>query len=403
MNEAGTLLILGGASETQGYDCIMQAKKRGLRVWVTDTQEHLENMPQIVNLADHVEALDYTKPKECVLWAKQQEENFVCVFGFREYSTISVAEVSSALDLPGNKPEAVKLIRNKYKTRKFLKEKGFYQPEIALCNNWTEATQFVQQRNKACIVKPVSAMGSLGVTMIQNQSDWEIAKKNLSDFHEQFIVEEFVSGKEFSVEGIFFQEEPCVLAVTEKSIVGNGVFVESGHMMPADLSDDLNLKIHQTVKDVLKSIGLTWGIFHVEVWLDQTDVIVGEIHIRPGGDYIHRMVELVTDIELYGSIYDQVLNRKVNLEAFLIKRGATISYLFPPKGIIKNIKNVEDVKSDKCCELVKVNRKPGDIIGSIQSSYDRSGFVLVKDVDNLHAKKRAERLVQCIEFEIVEI
>jgi biotin carboxylase len=400
VNEIGTLLILGGASDTQGFDCLMQAKNRGLRVFLTDKQEHLDKLPEITKLADAVEALDYSNPSECVEWARQRDENFVCVFGFREYSTISVAEVSSALGLPGNSPEAVRLIRNKYQTRKFLQQKGFTQPEIALCHNWTEAIQFVHQRNKACIVKPVSAMGSLGVTMIQDHSDWDKAKENLSDF-EEFIVEEFVSGKEYSVEGIFHKEKPHVLAVTEKSIVGNGIFVESGHMMPADIPVEIDFKITQTVSHALTSIGLTWGVFHVEVWVDE-DVVIGEIHIRPGGDYIHRMVELITDIELYGSVYDQVLNRKQNLKQFSIKRGAAISYLFPPKGIMETIKHVDKVKADPRCEMIKIHSKKGDKIGNITSSYDRSGFVLVKDVNNLKAKKHADALVQSIEFKMAE-
>ncbi|WP_336973989.1 ATP-grasp domain-containing protein [Bacillus thuringiensis] len=400
MKQLATVLILGGASHTQGEFCIEQAHKRGLRVFLTDKEEHLNDFKSIGNVYKTA-ILDYENPNLCVEWAlAHKDENFIGIFGFREYSTLAVAKVAEALGLPGNPPEVVELIRNKYECRKFLKNQGFPQPKIRLCNSWEQAKEFAHHTKESCIVKPVSAMGSLGVTKIKKNSDWDKAAENLKDFKDEFIIETFIVGKEYSVEGIFVNKEPHVLVITEKSTFGNGSFVESGHVVPAFLNERQEEKIRTDISLALSKIGLKHGVFHVECWLNDDTVTIGEVHIRPGGDYIHHMVELVTEKDLYGSVFDQFIGESVNIKDFTIKKGAAIAFIVPPVGKITNISNIKEAQSHPKCRIAHINKKIGDSTTSLLSSYDRTGFVLVSDENNIKARDTAKELVSLIKIEV---
>src|SRR5437870_11687473 len=109
MGAAGSLLILGGATLSQGMRCVTQAQARGLRAIVDDTAENLAAAPNIAATADEAVELAYDDPDRCVEWAleRARAEPLAGVYGFREFSVESVARVAAALGLPGNPPEAV--------------------------------------------------------------------------------------------------------------------------------------------------------------------------------------------------------------------------------------------------------------------------------------------------------
>lgn len=72
MMTANTLLLLGAANASAGPQCIQQAHERGLSVWLTDTSENLEQMPDLVAAADQVSPLDNQDRAGCTAWASEQ-------------------------------------------------------------------------------------------------------------------------------------------------------------------------------------------------------------------------------------------------------------------------------------------------------------------------------------------
>ena len=400
------LLLLGGAVAHQGIRCIRQARARGLRVWLTDTADNLERAPEVVVEADRVTPLAYQDPAACVAWASEQSrsEPFVGVFGFREYSVEAVAAVAQALGLPGNPPEAVRRVRNKASCRQALRAHGFRQPASQLCPDLRAAREFAADHPPGLwVVKPPSAMGSQGVSLVQDDAGWERAIANLGDAAGgPFLVECFQHGSEFSAEGMFVYGRPYVLAVTAKSTTGAPHFVELGHTMSTKLGDATARSVEQVVTAALRSLGLTWGIFHVEFWLDDGQPVLGEVHVRPGGDFIHLMIELVTDIELYGSVFDQLLGRPLAPATWQPRRGAAIRYLTPQPGRVIAIQGWDEVAGDPDCRLSELTLHPGDQVKRVRASRDRSGFVLATGETAEAAAQTAARLCSRVSIQTLQ-
>ena len=269
-----TLLIVGGArplafSVDLAESVLAQAAARGVRTLVTNTAPLLAATPSIVAAADEVCPVGFSEPEETARWARQRAaagEHIVAVYAMLEMAQVAAAETAAAIGAPGNPPEVIRRIRTKDACRAALAAAGFSQPAVRLCASAADAEAFLRQTSGPCIVKPRDAMGSTGVSLVSSAAGLPVALALLPDA-DTFLIEEFVSGPEFSVEGIFQGGRPAILAVTAKETVPPPFFVETAHTLPANLPESARRDIEQTVSAALLALGLRIGAFHVEIWL----------------------------------------------------------------------------------------------------------------------------------------
>lgn len=395
MTRSASLLVLGGAARSQGLRCVRQAQARGVRVVVGDTAENLRAAPDIAAAADDVAEVPYDDPDACVAWARARarSERVAGVYGFREYSVESVAAVAAELGLPGNPPDAVAIARDKHRCREALRAAGFRQPAVRKCASSDDARAFAaSHRPGPWVVKPRSAMGSLGVRVVTDERDLDAAVDALGAHRRDgFLVEEFQAGVEISAEGVFVAGTPHVVALTEKELV-EGSLVERGHAVPARLPGAVAARARAEVARALTALGLRCGFFHVEAWIDAGEPVLGEVHVRPGGDYIHLMVELVTGVEPYGAVFDDLLGRGVDLAPRGRYGAAAILYLTPPQGVVASTGDVAAVARDPACVAVELDVGPGDVVPPLRQSSDRPGYVLAHGDTTESAWRAARRL-----------
>jgi biotin carboxylase len=403
MGAAGSLLILGGAALSQGMRCVAQAQARGMRAIVADTAENLGAAPHIAGAADEAVELAYDDPDRCVEWAlgRTRSEPLAGVYGFREFSVESVARVAAALDLPGNPPEAVATVRDKYRSREALRAAGFDQPETAECASLRDAEAFADAHPGPWVVKPRGSMGSVGVAIVRDRAGLAEAHAALPEpDRDRFLIETHQAGAEHSAEGVFVDGVPHVVALTEKRLVGDGSVVELGHVLPAPADEKTTARAAETVERALRALGLRFGFFHVELWLDGPRVILGEVHARPAGDYIHLMVELVTSVEPYGAVFDQLVGRPVDPAAWRPRGAAAILYFTPPPGIVRAVRGRERVEADPACVRLDLPLEPGGRVPPLRESGDRPGFVLARAASPAEAWAAAERLRDAIAIDV---
>ncbi|GAA3465253.1 ATP-grasp domain-containing protein [Saccharothrix longispora] len=297
------VLLLGHASGTpHGRDQLRrvsaQVRRRGLRLVGADA------VAATSDLVDETAVFDVHDPAAARVWAAARSVRFDAVMTFREMCVESVAAIADELGLPGNPPRAVRTVRTKDLCREVLREAGLPQPACAVVSD-VDGARAALTGPGPWIVKPRDAMGSVGVSLVSGVDDLPAAVAALPDASGPFLVEEFVTGPEYSAEGVFVGGEPVVIGLTAKS-TGPG-FVETGHRMPAVLDPATDAAARAEVARALRAAGLTHGIFHVEFWLTPAPVL-GELHARPGGDFIHAMLEHVhPGLELYGTLVDDLL------------------------------------------------------------------------------------------------
>lgn len=185
------------------------------------------------------------------------------------------------------------------------------------------------------IVKPIDRSGSRGVTKLEGPCEPVTVAQALKlaieqGFSRKAIVEEFVEGEEFSVEGISWEGEHRILAITRKATSGAPHFIESAHLEPSFLSSKEAADVKATVMHALDTLGVRFGASHSEVKVaDDGSVGIIEIGARMGGDCIGSdLVPLHTGIDFVRAVVDVALGRKPDLEPHGPARASAIRFIF---------------------------------------------------------------------------
>ncbi|MGW5049849.1 ATP-grasp domain-containing protein [Actinokineospora sp. NPDC004072] len=401
MTEPG-MLIVGGANPIgSSMDIVRlaltQAKARGLRTHLTHRADALAATAAVTALADGASAVDPEDPDAGVRWVREHAQRFDLVLGLRDPVVVAAAESARALGAAGNPPEVVRLVRNKDQCRAALAAAGFRQPAFRLCGDLAEAAEFLAGTRGPWVVKPRDGMASIGVREVRRAEELPEAVALLPD-PGPFLVEEFVAGPEFSAEGVFIGGEPRVLALTAKDKLPPPHFVEAGHVLPAELPEPVRRAAEGEVAAALTALGLRFGVFHVEFWLSGEEVVLGEVHPRPGGDWLHALLgHAIPGLELFGLLCDDVLGRAAPPD-LAPTRAAAARFLVAPPGRLVRIDGWDRVLADPAVLHAELSVAPGSLVRPVRESGDRAGVVVVGAGTPAEARAAAQRLADAVGF-----
>ncbi|WP_417764146.1 ATP-grasp domain-containing protein [Shewanella chilikensis] len=302
----------------------------------------------------------------------------ICSIG-SDLANITVNYVASKLGLVSNSLECIEYTTNKYKMREHLAKQGIPIPRYAYLNS----IDIVSAPVYPVIVKPVDRSGSRGITLVRTSAylDSAINLAFEESFSNEILIEEFVTGREFSVESISFNGVHEILQITEKFTTGAPDFIEMGHTCPARINDDERELITDLVLKTLEAVNIIYGAAHTELKINESgNAFVIEIGSRMGGDYIG------SDLVLYSTGFDftkAVLAISMQ-EKFCLQDFYSESIL-PKVSIVKFIFNEDDL--NKCRELFDnkfINVVHSSFSGcsfeneiKIVSSADRLGHVML--------------------------
>ncbi|WP_406839909.1 ATP-grasp domain-containing protein [Streptomyces sp. AHU1] len=407
-----TVLVIGGAAPREsGFvrdiceRAMDQFLARGATVILTDTKKNLAAAPELVARAADSYELDFADADACRDWVTEfaRHTPVDAVVGFREYAAVSVAEAAAALGLPGNPPEAIRRVRTKDECREFLRRHGLRQPELALCASEDEAVAFLATHGPDVVVKPRRGSSSEGVRQVSDPAAMAAAFRDAVDAEGLVLVEEFVHGAEYSVEGVFEAGAPHVLAVTRKHLAPGG-FVEIGHAMPAPLPDAVEAEVRDTVIRALGVLGLRRGHFHVECWVTDSGVVLGEVHGRQAGDWLHAMLEWIhPGLELYGRWLDDLLGVPAATPLPLRpSRGAAVRFLTPPVGVVRTVHGWAELSAHPSLLAASCVLSPGSAVRPVSSNLDRHGAVVVGTEDTASAESLAARLLAGLRITVAD-
>ncbi len=213
----------------------------------------------------------------------------------------TVIYVAQSLGLVSNTEECVRRLKNKFTMRNSLNAAGISNPQYAIVSKSSELDNV--QVPFPCIVKPVDSGGSRGVTLVARKAEVKHAYERAIVFSRSgnVIIEQFIDGREFSVESISCNGEHIILQITDKVTSGAPYFIELQHHQPADISNELRNRICNIVERTLTALCVKNSPSHTEVKLSSNDeLFIIETGARLGGDYI------ASDLVRLSTGYDMV-------------------------------------------------------------------------------------------------
>ena len=114
-----------------------------------------------------------------------------------------------------------------------------------------------------------------------------------NDAHERMLVEGFIPGREYALEGLMHYGRLHVLAIFDKPDPLDGPFFEETiYLTPSAAAAEAQLAIVESVARAAEAIGLTHGPVHAECRVNDAGVFVLEVAARPIGGLCARALRL---------------------------------------------------------------------------------------------------------------
>jgi biotin carboxylase len=326
-----------------------------------------------------------------------------------DYASHYTAEVAEWLSLPTISSSAAHHARNKELARHAYKKNKVPSALFAKVSSPEEACIAASNIGYPVVLKPTNCASSQGVSFITNQEELLHAFHKLREFKKtymgfdvsnDYLIEEYLEGPEFSVELFLKDKEVVFSSVTEKETSDLPFFVEISHTVPTSTHLEKREDLVEVSVQAVKAIGIDKGPSHVEIKLTKSGPKIIEVNGRPGGDQIASQLLFNT----YGlDIFEETVNVYLNLpikKDFPVKRATSIAFLTSQNnGKILSIHGLNHIKNDPSVINYDINVKPGDFVKIPESSDDRLGYVIATGENPSEAKKKAHDLINCIKLE----
>jgi biotin carboxylase len=282
----------------------------------------------------------------------------------------TVCFIAGKMGLTGNNYEDGLVATDKYLMRQRFAEFSVSSPKFVIANDNYSVDNF----RFPVIVKPTDRSGSRGVKKTERYEDLGDAVKRARNesFTQQAIIEEYISGKEVSVESISWKGKHYILTITDKVTTEEPYFVELEHHQPSNLPLEIQYKIKSETLKALTALNINYGASHAEFKITLNgEVFAIEVGARMGGDFIgSHLVYLSTGYDFLKGVIDVSLGHFEELSLndkhcsgvyFLCKET---EYLLP---IIQ--------KADNYNQIVEAEITDAEL-HTIQCSADRSGYFI---------------------------
>lgn len=296
------------------------------------------------------------------------------VVTWSDRDVLGTAELARALGLPGLDPQAAPAFRNKYLMRAALAALPEYLPRYARVTSPAELEAAAAYVGTPAVLKPTGAAGSIGIFEIHEAADLRPAFDQLvaytrPEVHPIFaastgelILEEFLTGSEHSVEGYVHQGRVTLAGITDKTTLAP-FHTETRHVFPTALPAAASEAVSRMAEAVVRELGLTDGVFHLECKWDGERARIVEVAARIGGDHItSHLVPLATGTSFYENTV-RVATGNAPLPATAPPLAAGVQkFLAPHAGTFERLDGLGEATAVPGLEHLVVDTRPGTAV-----------------------------------------
>lgn len=283
--------------------------------------------------------------------------------------------VADKMGLVSNPMKYSDITTNKYLMRQCFADNDIPSPKFVIADEMN--THLICGFHFPLIVKPTDRSGSQGVEKVLDpvMLDRAIARAKSISFEKKAIVEEFITGREISVESISYQGKHYILQITDKVTTGAPYFVELEHHQPSSLSALVKEQMKEIVLKALDALHIVNGASHSELKITENNEIkVIEIGARMGGDFIGSdLVQLSTGYDFVRGVIEVALGEFTEPK-FTQHKYSGVYFLS------KNTENVMPyiINAVKYPEIVKAELL-NDSLRMVECSGDRNGYCIYQN------------------------
>lgn len=279
------------------------------------------------------------------------------------------SKISSIYNLenPGIKASAIS--RNKILQRMVMEKNYINTPKYIITDSLDEAIVFLEEYGQV-VMKPYNLSASNGVKKITRKEEM---KEYLNENPKRrFLIEQYICGREVSVECIVQSGRVLLNNITNKGKGDEPFFVETMQMVPAKLNAKIEYELKELGKRIIDITNMQTGILHLEVIIERGSqkLFPVEFAVREPGHNIMDLINWHYGGAALGLLIDVMRGKNMPDLKETTEKIAVTAYVDFPEGEIIDI--------FKKCDLLTINGvkefdffgRVGDKVKSSKSNYD---------------------------------
>jgi biotin carboxylase len=308
------------------------------------------------------------------------------------------ALLAERLGLPGNPIAAVRRTRDKLSFRRLLVEQGFLCPKFRHLPSGRDPRQLGDQRFP-CVVKARRLSASRGVIRANDPDEllravnWVRAIQASADRDAEdlgIVIEDFIPGREYALEGALQSGELVTLALFDKPDPLDGpYFEETLYVTPSRLSPAEQQRIHDVVARACRIAGLSSGPVHAEARVNAEGIWILEIAARSIGGLCARVLTHSLGMSLEELILRQALGQPLGTVRDAGASGVMMIPI-PRRGIYHGLDGLKAAQSVPGITDITITAQTGQVIAPPPEGGSYLGFMFAR-ADHPEAAEAALR------------
>jgi biotin carboxylase len=249
------------------------------------------------------------------------------------------------------------------------------------------------------VVKPTVLSGSRGVirandaielrrafTRVARLLDAADVRALRDPAADDIVIEQFIAGKEYALEGIVDSGRLHTLAIFDKPDPLDGpYFEETIYVTPARVSDGVRQAIESGVAQAIQSLGLEHGPIHAECRVNDRGVYVLEVAARPIGGLCARALRVIDsqsrEIGLEELILRHALGESPTQWVKTADATGVMMIPIPGEGIYRGVDGIESARQVNGVEDVRITAKLDQRLVPLPEGASYLGFIFARASD----------------------
>ena len=252
-----------------------------------------------------------------------------------------------------------------------------------------------------CVLKPVGLSGSRGVIRAGDRREFETAYARIrallarpeiravrAGLEDDILVEEYIDGREFALEGVMTDGRLQVLALFDKPDPLEGPFFEETiYVTPSRLTTSFQARVAGTIQHAATVLGLRHGPLHAECRVTSSGAIyVLEAAARPIGGLCSRVLSFEEAVDgghaPRGSLEHVLLRHALGEPVDRVRRetaGAAVMMVpIPRRGMLRGVSGEEAAREVDGVTEIRITAKLGQILEPLPEAGSYLGFIFAR-------------------------
>ena len=368
--------------------------------WKTFCVDRDEDAPA-VHLCDHFLPIDL-KDRVGLAEAAQAYKKKYGLDGVMTVGTDfspSVAWIAEKTGLPGIGYQTALDASDKVRMRARFEEAGISSPRYVEMSPEMGPLTPLETLDFPLVVKPVDNMGARGVRRVDNEAELidALGKAIAFSRSERAIVEEYLDGPEFSLDSLVYDGEVEIYGMADRHIYFPPYFIEMGHTMPTDVSEEIKALVVDTFKEGIKALGINNGAAKGDIKFSRGKAWIGEIAARLSGGFMS------------GWTYPYSAGRSAVRNALLCCVGekprfeekedtrfsAERAFISIP-GKIAGLENLDTAHNMQMVKDLFILKDEGDRVDFPRNNVEKVGNIIASGKDRVRTVNAAERAARSV-------